>query len=93
MDVIQVVPKLEDLAFEVSYQEILSNLILCYDHRPEGKRLSWLPFSSVLNAKPAITSEKMRCLVRARLNQHLVGVMSEKIRYMFCRYISLDWLF
>ncbi len=39
---IQSVPKLEDLAFEVSYQEALSNLSTWFEHRPEGKRLLWL---------------------------------------------------
>jgi len=74
------VPSLEDLAFEMSYKEIMSNLILCYEHRPEGKRFQWLPFSSIVSTSEILSSENVRRLVRNRLNQHLVGTLGEKVR-------------
>lgn len=74
------VPSLENLAFEMSYKEIMSNLILCYEHRPEGKRVTWLPFSSIVSTSEILSSENIRRLVRGRLNQHLVGTMGEKVR-------------
>ncbi len=77
----EIIPSLEDLAFETSYKDIISNLILCYDHRPRGKRLFWLRFSSIIQASNLdLTSDTIRGLVRRRLDHHLIGTMSEKIR-------------
>ena len=77
-----VVPTLEDLAFDVSFKEILGNLILCHEYLPEGKQLPWLPFSSFLTSVQLPSSEDMLSLVKARLDYFLVGTMSDKIRYI-----------
>ncbi len=75
------VPRLEDLACHASYCEIIGNLLMCHEHRPEGKKLAMVTFSSFLSTNPFLTSKNMMKLVRARLDQHLVGLMSEQIRY------------
>ena len=74
----KVVSRLEDLAFESSFKDIMTTLKLC--HRPRGKRV--VPHSSFL--KLALTSENLRAFIRGQLNYHLVGIMSEKIRYNNC---------
>ncbi len=76
-----VIPILEDLAFEVSFKEILGNLILCHEYLPEGKKLPWLPFSSFLTSVKLPNSEDMLYLVKAHLDRILVGTMSDRIRY------------
>ena len=86
-----ILPSLEDLAFEMSYKEIMSNLILCYEHRPQGKRLPWLPFSSFLATSPFFSSQTAISLVRRKLDHYLVGTMSDKIRYAY--YLLLHQLF
>jgi len=83
MEKAAVIPKLEDLAFEVSFKEILGNLILCHEYLPERKKLPWLPFSSFLTSIPLPSSEDMLSLVKARLDHFLVGTMSDKIRYIY----------
>ena len=42
MDVPVVIPSLEDLAFEVSFKDILRTLLLGFEHRPQGERFSCL---------------------------------------------------
>jgi len=74
------VPLLEDLAFEVSYKDVLSNLLLCHDHRPEGKKLDWASFSSFLSTFPSFNGERMRLLIRACLDEYAYGIMGDKIR-------------
>ena len=75
------VASLEELAFQVSYKEILSNLILCHDHRPRGKQFNWLPYSSLLLKNPQRSSEQVRDFVRRRLDYYLAGTMGDTIRY------------
>ena len=70
----KIVPSLQDLAFEVSFKEIMSTLILCYEHRPKGKRLSCLASPSAFS-KSFLTSEKLLNFVRSRLDYHLVGLV------------------
>ena len=78
--------RLEDLAFEVAYQEIISNLLLCPDHVSHKAntiesfchRVSRSSFLS-LNL-PKVTSKSIREFVRDRLNLFLVGTMSDTIR-------------
>ncbi len=78
------IPRLEELAFEVSYKEILANLLLGHDHRPEGKKLDFAKYSSLLSTYlPFTTSEEIRNVVRGCLFQHLIGTMSDKNRYYF----------
>ncbi len=72
-----IVPSLEDIAFEVSFKEIMATLILCYDHRPEGKRFSCLAFPSAIS-KSFLKSEKLRSLVRSRLDQRLGRALQSK---------------
>ena len=73
------VPSLQDLALEVSFKEIMSTLILAYDHRPKGKRLSCLASPSAFS-KSFLTSDKLRRFVRNRLDHHLVGSVGVQIR-------------
>ena len=75
----KIVPSLQDLAFEVSFKEIMSTLILCYEHRPEGKRLSCLASPSAFS-KSFLTSEKLLNFVRSRLDYHLVGLVGVQVR-------------
>ena len=73
------VPSLEELAFEASFKDILATLVLCCEHRPEGKRYDCLVPSAFSNS--FLTSEKLRKFVRKRLDQHLVGLVGVKVRY------------
>ena len=75
------VASLEELAFQVSYKEMLSNLILCHNHWPKGKRLNWLTYSSLLRKNQQMNSEQVRDYVRRRLDFYLVGTMGDKVRY------------
>lgn len=75
-----VIPSLESLAFEVSFRDILSTLILCYEHRPEVKRFPFLASSSFSNL--FLTSDKLRSFVRGCLDRHLRGVVSVQVRYV-----------
>lgn len=79
------VPSLEELSFEVSFKEILANLLLCHSHRPEGKELDFAKYSSLLSTfLPSTTSENIRNVVRGRLVQLLIGTVSNKNRYKYC---------
>ena len=81
------VPLLEDLAFEVSFKELISNLVMCRDHRPENtsesyyKAMDWVSSFSILSNHPFMSSENVLKFVKQRLNKYLVGVMGIKIRY------------
>ena len=59
------VPRLEDLAFEASYRDIMNTLIACNDHCPKG----------------SFASQKEVQFVKNHLNQYLAVKMSEKLRY------------
>jgi len=83
---------LEELALEVSFKEILSNLILCPSHRPEGKQLNWLPCSSLLSMISYLESDQLLDIVRSRVDQNLVGTMGDKIRYLKYQYIFLFFI-
>lgn len=69
------VPTLLDLAFDVSFKELLSNLVLCKDHRPAEKQLIWARYSSFLSTMSFLNGQAMRHLVRRRLDQYLVGII------------------
>ena len=75
------VPRLEHLAFEKSFKEIVSNLILCPEHRPEGKRFDWASSSSFLSTNPLCSSQNMINFVKGHLDQILIGTMNDEIRY------------
>lgn len=75
MDV-QVIPSLENLAFDASFNDIMGTLILWYSHRPKGKRFP----CSALAKSLLLSSEKLIAYVRCRLDQHLVGLVSGKVR-------------
>ena len=83
-----IVPRLEELAFQVSYKEVIGNLILCPENRPESKRLDWATFSSFLTTIPTLTFSNIRDLVRGRLDQHLVGIVSDTVRYV---HLFITW--
>jgi len=84
MDELQIVSRLEDLAFDASYNEIIGNLLyLCREHRPENKKLEMVTYSSFLSRIPFITSQNMIQLIRNQLGQNLLGLMGEKIRYIY----------
>ena len=78
MDTKSFVPRLEHLAYTASFKEILSNLALCHDHHPSNEQ-EIVNYSSFLSTMA--TSEKLITFVRNRLDYHLVGIMSDKIRY------------
>jgi len=71
---------LEDLGFQASYKEILSNLILCCDHRPKEKQFKWLSSSSLLSTISHLDSDQMITILRSRLDHYLLGIMGDKIR-------------
>ena len=71
--------RLEDIAFTACYREILSNLLLCPEHRPEDRR-NMNSYSSLLSLNPFLTSSNVRGFVRSRLNHHLIGIMNDDIR-------------
>lgn len=83
MDELQIVSRLEDLAFDASYNEIIGNLLLCREHRPENKKLEMVTYSSFLSRIPFIISQNMIQLIRNQLGQNLLGLMGEKIRYIY----------
>lgn len=73
------VSRLEEIAFMASYREILGNLLLCPDHRPEDRR-NMNTYSSLISLNPFFTSPNILHFVRSRLNQHLIGTMNDDIR-------------
>lgn len=75
------IKSLEDLAFEASYKMIVNTLLLSPDHRPVGQEIPWLRSSLLTSFEPFSTSENICSLVRSQLDYHLVGTMSETIRY------------
>ena len=80
------VPLLEDLAFEVSFKEMIRNLVMCSDHRPKNTSESykavdwWVSSSSTLSTHPFISTESVLKCLKRRLNGYLIGVMGIKIR-------------
>jgi len=91
------VPLLEDLAFEVSFKEMISHLVMCRDHRPKNtsesyKAMDWVSYSSVLSNHAFMSSENVLKFVKQRLNKYLVGVMGIKIRYKLL-FIIICFLF
>lgn len=78
------VPRLEHLAFEVSFEEILSNLALCQDHHIDEEKKKTVKFASFLSPiRHTFTSEKLISFVRNHLDYYLYGEseMSDKMRY------------
>lgn len=58
------VSSIEDLAFEISYIEMVSNLVLCSDHLSKNtsqtyKDLDWVSFSSFLSINPFMSSHNV----------------------------------
>ena len=71
MEVFKVVPKLEDLATAAAYKAVEDDLGLCYGHDPTGMRV-YLDCTE---------SDQIRHRVKSRLDQTLVGVVGDKVRY------------
>jgi len=78
------VKRLEDIAFSACYQDILSNLILCQEHRPENERHP-ITRSSLISCNPLFTSQNVLYNVRENLNQHLVGTLNDDFRAKIIR--------
>lgn len=73
------VSRLEQIAFMASYREILSNLLLCSDHRPEERR-HMNTYSSLISLNTFLNSCNILKFVRSRLNHYLIGTMNDDIR-------------
>ena len=95
------VKRLEDMAFGVSYREILANLAICPDHRPENSR-NLFSYSSLLSTNHFFTSTNVMQYVRNKLSMNLVGTYSDEVRRKFLKefnnYLSDDekiepWVF
>lgn len=81
-----VVPSLKSLAFMVSYKDMFTNLALCRDY--EGKENHEDEVSNPESPPFYASLDGTISYIRARLSQHLVGVMSDEIRYV--PYLSLQ---
>ena len=75
---VRVVQSLEELAFKASFKDILATLVLCYAHRPKGRRIESLVPTVFSNS--FLTSEKLRKFLRNRLDQHLNGLVGVEVR-------------
>ena len=73
---------LEEIAFNACFREILSNLLLCPEHRPEDKRIL-NSYSSLISLNPFLNSKNVRNFIRNRLDHYLVGTMNDDIRKKF----------
>ena len=74
------VSPLEEIAFTACLKDILGNLLLCPEHRPESSR-HLNSYSSLISIHPNLfSSSNVRSFVRNRLNQHLIGIMNDDIR-------------
>ena len=89
------VPRPEEKTLEeIIYEDIIGNLMICPDHRPEGI-ISFPPSSILCLANPElVSSEQMICLVRERLNHKLSGSEETNpyIRYTNARFSSSNLL-
>ena len=84
---------LECLAFEVAYQEIIFNLLLCPEHvtyksKATESFCNGVPRSSILSLN--LTSKSVRKFVRERLDFILIGSMSESIREKLVEQLNDD---
>lgn len=73
------VPRLEDLAFLASYQQVLITLSKCPDYFPEQQKrakVSTSEFNEFLNWQENAVDQ-----ARCNLDGYLVGVISDKLRY------------
>ena len=74
------VSRLEEISFTACLKDILGNLLLCPEHRPESSR-HLNSYSSLISIHPNLfSSSNVRSFVRNRLNQHLIGIMNDDIR-------------
>ena len=80
------VPSLKSLAFIVFYKDMFTNLALCRDY--EGKENHEDEVSNPESPPFYASLDGTISYIRARLSQHLVGVMSDEIRYV--PYLSLQ---
>ncbi len=77
MEVPLIVPnRLEDLAFEISYNSVIETLLTCNEHRAKWTRLLTDCHLSFTNN----SSQQVLQLVSDRIDQHLIGIMNEKTR-------------
>jgi len=77
-----VIQRLEDKAFEVSFRNIMANLLICRSHRPESKQLPYWNYPSLISSNPLYSSENIIKSIRDSLDYHLVGVMNDETRYI-----------
>ena len=73
----------EDIALEVAYREIVTNLLLCPEHVSHKAKSTdsfchVIPLSSFISLN--VTSKSIIKFVRDRIDQKLVGTMSDSTR-------------
>lgn len=75
------VQTLENLAFSVSYKEIVRSSLKCDNHPQKGKLSPCLPFSSILSSsRPPLSAEEKSSRVQIHLDYYLKGIVSDEIR-------------
>ena len=74
------VRSLEDMSLEASFKDILDTLIQCYTQQPEEMHISFIASSEAIIPSCLLTPQKLCTYVRSRLDHHLVGLMSPKVR-------------
>lgn len=75
------IPLLEELAFKGSYEGIVSNLILCEEHRSPGNRPAWMRFAYLLSSDPFLKSQIiLQHAMRGHIDHYLEGTTSDSIR-------------
>ncbi len=78
-----VVPRLEEIAFVVSLENIISKLLACNDYHPgENKRPVKVLHSSRNLLDPRLSRENVIDGIRKSLSYHLIGRVGVKVRYI-----------
>lgn len=80
-----VVGRLETLALEAVYREVVCNLLLCPEHvslkaEKEYSFSNAIESSSLISLNPLFKSKKLIKSIRKRLDFHLIGTMSDRVR-------------
>lgn len=85
-------PLPEEEALEATYRDIIGNLMICPDHRPEGiLSVPHSSFVSLMNPQ-LMVSEHMISLVRDRLNQQLSEKDEANTNIRYILHILILWL-
>ncbi len=75
-----VVPRLEDIAFVVSLEDITSKLLACHDYQPGEKGTAKVLDSSQVLVDPRLAREHVINGIRDSLTYHLIGKVGVKVR-------------